>query len=464
LTVPLGLAAVAALVFVAAGVRPVAAGTAPAPRWERTMSGPTSEDEFDGIASTPDGSVYVTGKFEQTATLGGATLTSAGAADIPFARFDSTGKVVWSKRFGGPGEDNLFDVDADADGAVATGWFAGTVTFGTVTLTSTGPADCVVVALRPDGSTRWARAFGGPFRDGCNEVTLDPSGSITTSIDTEGGWTPLGASPIPHLAASDTVLLRLAPDGTPAWMRSVGGSGPQRGKALAVAPDGAVSFGGDTIGPLTVGDTTADAPVTGGRRDAWLSRWSPSGALEWVTTWGGPGDDLTKGVVDDGHAVSYVGPFTGTLTFDTTTLDAGRGADILVAQRSTDGALRWATSVSGATSDLDGAEVVGSGDGGILFGSGIPTDLSFGSTGGAAIPLDTANGGRAWLARYRPDGTPAFARTIAGTASGRVGELDRTGSRLYTDIALRGPGNTIQGRPIPVRANDASVWALDLQS
>ena len=152
---------------------------------------------------------YVTGKFEGTATLGGESLASAGAADIPFARFDAQGQPVWAKRFGGPGEDNLFDVDANADGAVATGAFSGTVAFGSTTLTSSGPWDCVIVALAPDGETRWARAFGGPGRDGCNEVTIDRSGAVTTSIDTQGEWTPVDGPPLPRVRQSDTVLMRL---------------------------------------------------------------------------------------------------------------------------------------------------------------------------------------------------------------------------------------------------------------
>ena len=78
--------------------------------------------------------------------------------------------------------------------------------------------------------------------------------------------------------------------------------------------------------------------------------------------------------------------------------------------------------------------------------------------------LDDTDGGTAWLAHYRPDGTPAFARTIAGTAFGRVGEIARVQSRVYVDVTLRGPGNTINGTPIAVAGKDASVWALDLRT
>lgn len=63
----------------------------------------------------------------------------------------------------------------------------------------------------------------------------------------------------------------------------------------------------------------------------------------------------------------------------------------------------------------------------------------------------------------RPDGTPAFARTIPGTTDERVGEIGRAGSRVYVDITLRGTDNTINGKPISVVRKDASLWALDVR-
>ncbi len=97
-----------------------------------------------------------------------------------------------------------------------------------------------------------------------------------------------------------------------------------------------------------------------------------------------------------------------------------------------------------------------------MFGSQSVPDLRFGSAEGDGISLDAAGGGTAWLAHYRPDGTPEFARTIVGTAFGRVGEIARSGVRVYVDVTLRGPGNTVNGTPLAVQGKDASVWALDL--
>ena len=452
---------IAAVFAFAACYPPVPAGESYAVRWGQATSGPTSEDEFDGVAAGTDGSVFVTGKFEQTVTLGGTTLTSAGRADIPLARFDQFGRALWVQRFGGTGEDNLFDIDADATGAVGTGWFAGTVDFGTVRLRSTGASDCVVVAVDNAGAVRWARALGGPYRDGCNEVTIGADGSIVTSLDTEGGWTPPGLAAIPRLDFSDSLLVRLTPDGDVDWMRRVGGPGPQRGKSLAVAPDGSIVFGGDTIGGLDVAGTAVAVPNM--HRDAWISRWSAAGGLQWTKSWGGPGDDLAKGVVATSDAVFVVGPFTGAISIDGTALDAGTNPDLAVVRFAPSGALVWATSVT-APGLVDGAEAIAAPDGGLLFGSTSTPGLRFGVVGGASVPVDTSRGGTAWLAHYRPDGALGFAATIAGSANGNIGEIARRGSKVYVDVVLRGPDNNANGMPLPAQGKDASIWRIDLSA
>jgi hypothetical protein len=427
-------------------------------RWAAVMSGPSNEDEIDGVAAGVDDSLWVTGKFEQTATLGGVELASAGRADIPIARFDRDGNPRWVQRFGGPGEDNFFDIDADENGAVATGWFEGTVTFGEYTLTSAGSTDCAIVAFDNDGDVRWARSFGGPAGDGCNEVVIHADGSVVTSLDTEGGWvTPAG--PIPELRWRDTLLLRLDPEGEVDWARRVGGEGPQRGKALAVGPDGSVAFGGDSVGPLSLDGQPF--PVAGASRVAWLSHWSPDGAFQWATTWGGSGDSIVKGLAYERDAVYAVGTFAGAVDIAGTVLDASDAPDLAVVSFDRGGALRWATAVT-ADEPLTGAEVVGAADGGVLFAGLRSAGLRFRDASGAPTLLDDGNGGNVWLAHYRPDGSVAFASTIAGTVNGRPDEIARSGHRIYLDIVVRGSEDGVGGIPIVADRKDGSVWALDL--
>jgi hypothetical protein len=233
--------------------------------WATTLTGATLEDEIDGIAADDEGALWVTGKFERTTELGGEDLTSAGAADIPLARFDRDGAPQWVRSFGGPGEDNLFDIDAVDDTAVGTGWFEGTIAFDDIELTSAGSTDCVVAAFDGDGSVRWAKAYGGPGPDGCNEVVVSDDGSITTSMDTAGGWdSPAGR--VGTTSAREVVLLRLDADGEDRWAGLVSGPAAQRGKSLAVADDGTVALGGDATAPGR------------SRRPGWPTPTTPSSA------------------------------------------------------------------------------------------------------------------------------------------------------------------------------------------
>jgi len=428
--------------------------------WVQMFNGTSDEDEIDGVAAGENGAWFVTGKFEDRATLGGELLVSAGRADIPFARFDPDGEVSWVQSFGGSGEDNLFDVVATpGGGVVATGSFSDVVEFGSTTLTSRGRTDCVVVSIADDGTPRWARSYGGPQRDGCNEVDIVPGGGIVTSIDTEGGWTPDGGDPLPVSGPRSTVLLRLDDDGRPEWMRAVTGPGNPRGKSLSAAADGSLSFGGDTAGPMDVAGSAVMAP--GARRDAWLSRWSPDGTLQWVQAWGGPGNDLAKGVVEYGDSVYVVGAFTGTVELGGASLSSAGGVDLAVAALDTDGSARWVTSVS-APGDIGGAEVTSAPGGGVMFGTQSTPGTRFRGAPGGDVLAEPIVDGAAWLAVYDEPGN-VVVRAVDGALNGRVGEIARVGNRAYLDLTLWGPDNSFGGSALQVRGRqDSSLWVVDL--
>ncbi|MCX6358080.1 MAG: hypothetical protein NT045_09470, partial [Candidatus Aureabacteria bacterium] len=72
---------------------------------------------------------------------------------FPFRSLAADGDLVWAKRAGGTDWDEGCGIASLADGSVlVTGWFSGTATFGSDTLTSAGDRDMFIARYNPDGT------------------------------------------------------------------------------------------------------------------------------------------------------------------------------------------------------------------------------------------------------------------------------------------------------------------------
>ncbi|MFN9952604.1 MAG: SBBP repeat-containing protein, partial [bacterium] len=104
--------------------------------------------EANGITVDGSGNIYITGSFNGIATFGNITLTSAGDSDAFVAKLDSNGKFLSAQNFGGTLADTGLDITSDAKGNIyATGGFENTATFGNTSLTSAGSIDAFIVKL-----------------------------------------------------------------------------------------------------------------------------------------------------------------------------------------------------------------------------------------------------------------------------------------------------------------------------
>jgi prepilin-type N-terminal cleavage/methylation domain-containing protein len=126
--------------------------------WVKKIGG-SGFDIFQGSAALSDGSVILTGFFQNTLTIDGSAvpLTSAGGYDIITAKYNADGSLAWAKRAGGTGDDYGNDISASVDGSlVSVGKFGGTIVLGngdtnqTELTTSIGP-DMYIVKYNADG-------------------------------------------------------------------------------------------------------------------------------------------------------------------------------------------------------------------------------------------------------------------------------------------------------------------------
>lgn len=175
---------------------------------------------------TPSGDVVFCGSFNSSFNLGGETLTTEAMLGTSrmyngfVARFDSTGKHVWSQRFGGPIFDLGTAIAALPDGGtVISGLLSGAASIGGKSVTAEPEEGQAFVArLGADGKASWVELAAGTARASTLEVdgdTLHVAGNFDTSAylqDRElatgkllGTTKALTGSPYAYAAALDSV-------------------------------------------------------------------------------------------------------------------------------------------------------------------------------------------------------------------------------------------------------------------
>ena len=131
-----------------------------------------------------------------------------------------------------------------AGNTVVAGYFSGTFTLGTTTLTSAGRADVFVAKLSPSGQWLQAVSAGGPGQDYANALVM--SGGSVVVAGSFGGLAPAGAltafqsfslTTTGTTQASDAFIAQLGPTGQ--WEMAQGMGGPGQDAANAVVLDGA---------------------------------------------------------------------------------------------------------------------------------------------------------------------------------------------------------------------------------
>jgi hypothetical protein len=161
---------------------PGPAAHAQAPAWQMAVATDQAGSYFSQVGATAtdaSGNVYVAGRFAGTVQFGSSTLTSAGVVDVFVAKWSpATRSFVWAQRAGGAGFDHATALAVNGTSVYLTGSFTSpTAGFGSTTLTNSGYGGEVFVAKLTDaGSTA---SFVWAQRAGGTEI--DEANALTIS-------------------------------------------------------------------------------------------------------------------------------------------------------------------------------------------------------------------------------------------------------------------------------------------
>jgi len=316
--------------------------------WAKQAGG-ASTDRGYSIVTDSSGNSFVTGIFDGTASFGSTTLNSSGGYDIFVAKLDSSGNWLWVKQAGGTSDDYGLGIATDSSGnSYVTGYFYGTASFGSTTLTSSGDIDIFVAKLDSSGNWLWVKQAGGASTDQGNSITIDSSGNsyITGYFN---GTASFGSTNLTSSGWDDIFVAKLDSSGNWLWAKKAGGAYYDYGYSIATDSSGNCYLSGSFDWTASFGTTTL---TSSGSYDIFVAKLDSSGNWLWVKQAGGASSDCDLGIATDASGNSYVtGYFQGIASFGTTNLTTSGGSDIFVTKLDGDGNWLWAKQAGGTSWD-----------------------------------------------------------------------------------------------------------------
>lgn len=260
--------------------------------WQRVFGSANTIDEMTGLASAPNGGVYVVG------------LTGSPNEDALAIRYAATGRRVWARTYNDPADmiDDFSAATTDKRGdLVAVGVGNGSNT----------TSNILVAKYAPGGKRLWVRLFDDPSTaaEYASYVRTDAFGNVFVAGGNFG-------------SGSETILVKYSRAGVRKWVRHYSGGG--MGSSVG-------GMGLDGAGNVYLAGTHEDAT---GAADMLTLKYNPAGRRLWARTWNSADNlyDVAQAMAVARDGSSYAAGYTSTSTTGrATVLKYGRN-----------GGLKWA--------------------------------------------------------------------------------------------------------------------------
>lgn len=320
-----------------------------------------------------------------------------------------------------------------------------------------GGSDAFVTKLDAAGTAQdFVTYLGGNSINVGFGVAVDGSGNVIVA-----GATKSTAFPTLNAAqntfgggSSDAFVTKLNPAGDALIFSTyLGGTGWDFAGRVALDPSGNIYVAGATSSSNFPTTSAWQVHNSGGLRDAFVTKLSPTGALMYSSYLGGSGLDEAAGIAVDSAGNAYVTGLTQSQDFPTlNALQASNAGkiDAFVSKLNSAGALVYSTYLGGSGVDSGNGIAVDSAGEAYVVGSTYSTDFP------TANAFQSANGGGS--CRYPWPWSPAGACSDAFVA-----KLSADGKSLLFSTYLGGTGNEV-GRAIAVDSNGAAYITGDTTS
>jgi hypothetical protein len=378
------------------------------------------------IATDGIGNVLFTGSFTGSVDFGTGPLNSAGGDDIFVAKLDTNGFPLWSRSFGGTGNQDGASLAVDSFGNVfVTGSFSESVDFGDGELKSMGSNDIFIAKLDASGNHLWSKRFGDMDDQDGVSVAVDSAGNVLV-IGYFWGSVDLGGGSLTSAGSGDIVVAKFDASGNHLWSKKFGDTENQFGASIAVDSSDNVLVTGSFTSSVDFGGGTLVA--SGNSNDIFVAKLDKDGHHLWSNRFGDTSDQSGASITVDGSDnVLITGSFTGSVNFGGNSLVEDDGSnDIFVAKFDAGGKHLWSKPF-GSAGDQDGASVAVTGAGNVFVTGGFTGSVDF---GGGPLASASAVVSDIFIVKLDASGSHQWSK--------RFGDVDY---QAGASIALDGGGN-----------------------
>jgi hypothetical protein len=215
-----------------------------------------------------NGSIYITGITNANLSTNGSNFDLADGDTFVAGFSQVTGALLWNDTLGGVGTDYARSIALNGSELYIGGQTSGTLPSGRLPANTFvgGEADAFFAKYTvtdTSGTREWVKQFGGTGLDAVQAVTLDPSGKIYLTGETNTGLFSAA------LGGSDAWLAQADSNGNFVRVAQIGT--PQDDEAYTLVTDGSGTL---YVAGQTQGNFPSSPTQNQGKYDVWLSKYS----------------------------------------------------------------------------------------------------------------------------------------------------------------------------------------------
>ena len=245
-------------------------------QWQKTYGGSDDDRGFD-LIQTSDGGFAMLGKSKSNDL---DVSKNSGFDDFWVSKLDSNGSISWEYSYGFAGSDTPNSIIQTQDNGYI---IIGSSDSNDVDISnSKGGYDFWVVKISNTGSLVWEKTFGGSEIDEARAITSSNDGNYLIVGDTRSDDLNISQ----NAGAADLWLIKITPEGTLLWEKTIGGTNFDVGRSVSKTQDNGFLISGSS--------RSSDGNITTnkGLNDAWVLKIDSGGNIKWHKSIGGSETDF----------------------------------------------------------------------------------------------------------------------------------------------------------------------------